>query len=577
MRGSDPGPPSSRRLAGRFLPLASSVSRVFPSRSRNAKNARADLAAATLWAILGLSPQAHFEIPAIGLTLTTRFDPDLTVVAEMLARQRIALWYSAIEAATGLSFDLPPNIPGDEVERAAQVYRAVSRPYFDWPGTVNASLPALPESLRFFPDIDRPQPYRFGPEARRVDVLGHQVDLGNESIVIFDGVIEDYARIVEELQAQDGHIVEFRIRSGLMRHSYADGPTLHGQSQDAEFETLRALAIQLNEKFYKHCRTLPIAKLEPIYEADRNNFALTNCLGWRYMAANRWEDAERVFQAAIGLAPDPDDPSSYERLAEIALGLGIARLELGKVKKAIQDLSRARWLNERDPEPNILLAYAHASEGQTLDAEQALKRALELDPKHETAKRMLGTIEAGRAQALMRMGDTSAAESSLASALAHGVRDAETLRMLGALHARRHRPVEAAAAYRAAIHRGSNEAREAFGALVKDHPALDGEDVATASSEQEFTERFVTLAREWLRDTAVLSSIRAKLTHPAYQKILELGERAIPLVLNELRVRPSHWFAALKTLTGENPVPPGATFDEAAEAWLRWGKSRGYM
>ncbi len=543
------------------------------------ERARADLAASTLWAILGLSVQVTFEIPALGLKLDLQFGLDLPVVAQMLARQRIALWYAAIETATGSSFDLPEFIPGEEIEKAAFAYRAVSQPHFEWPGTVDASMPALAENLDHFREANRPQLYVFGPEPRETDIFGQRVDLGRQSTVILDGVVEEYERVVEALRAQDGHTVPFRIRSlrGFLRYSFSDGPKLLERAAFAEFETLRALALQLNEKFFEHCRRLPTARLELVYEADRNNFALTSLLGGRYMAASRWEDAERVFQAALGLAPDPDDPHGYDRLADIAVGSGVARLELGKIEDAIRDLLRARWLDENNPEPNIALAYALASAGRASDAERALKRALELDPTHAIAKSMLGTIEAGRAQVLLRSGETDAAEEALASALSHGARDGEAFRMLGAVHARRNRPVEAAAAYRAAMRRGSDEARAAFEALVRDHPALGGDVGAPAPSEHELTERFVALSREWLRDTAVLSSIRAKVAHPAYATILELGERAIPLVLGELKDRPAHWLAALKTLTGANPVSPGATFDEAAEAWLRWGKSRGYL
>jgi hypothetical protein len=42
--------------------------------------------------------------------------------------------------------------------------------------------------------------------------------------------------------------------------------------------------------------------------------------------------------------------------------------------------------------------------------------------------------------------------------------------------------------------------------------------------------------------------------HPAYQKIIEMGARAIPLLLSELRERPDHRFIALHAVTGANPV-----------------------
>jgi len=65
--------------------------------------------------------------------------------------------------------------------------------------------------------------------------------------------------------------------------------------------------------------------------------------------------------------------------------------------------------------------------------------------------------------------------------------------------------------------------------------------------------------------------------HPAYQQIIALGPPVIPLILRELRERPDHWFWALNAITGEDPVGPEDDFDQAVEAWLRWGRERGYL
>jgi hypothetical protein len=66
--------------------------------------------------------------------------------------------------------------------------------------------------------------------------------------------------------------------------------------------------------------------------------------------------------------------------------------------------------------------------------------------------------------------------------------------------------------------------------------------------------------------------------HPAYQEIISMGERAIPLLLAELRREPDHWFVALHTITGANPVPPESEgkVSEMANAWVRWGEKGGY-
>jgi hypothetical protein len=86
---------------------------------------------------------------------------------------------------------------------------------------------------------------------------------------------------------------------------------------------------------------------------------------------------------------------------------------------------------------------------------------------------------------------------------------------------------------------------------------------------------FAELAAEWRRDTRFLSSITEMASHPSYQKIIALGRPAIPLILREIEQRPDHWFWALNAITGEDPVDPEDDFDQAVEAWLRWGCSAG--
>ena len=85
--------------------------------------------------------------------------------------------------------------------------------------------------------------------------------------------------------------------------------------------------------------------------------------------------------------------------------------------------------------------------------------------------------------------------------------------------------------------------------------------------------RFRALAEQWKAETGMLSFHEQKAQHPAYGEIIAMGERAIPLILLELRERPYRWFAALRELTGENPIPPEAAgnFEEGVAAWLKWG------
>ena len=92
-------------------------------------------------------------------------------------------------------------------------------------------------------------------------------------------------------------------------------------------------------------------------------------------------------------------------------------------------------------------------------------------------------------------------------------------------------------------------------------------------------ETFRALAEQWRRETEMHSSMSKKLLHPAYQKIIALGEPAIPLILRELRDRPGFWFEALKPITRQSPVPPDERTDprQVRERWLNWGKEKRYV
>ena len=58
-----------------------------------------------------------------------------------------------------------------------------------------------------------------------------------------------------------------------------------------------------------------------------------------------------------------------------------------------------------------------------------------------------------------------------------------------------------------------------------------------------------------------------------------MGAIAIPFILSELKKKAGHWFWALKSITGEDPVLPEhrGRIKQMAEAWLWWGKKQGYI
>jgi hypothetical protein len=91
-------------------------------------------------------------------------------------------------------------------------------------------------------------------------------------------------------------------------------------------------------------------------------------------------------------------------------------------------------------------------------------------------------------------------------------------------------------------------------------------------------QRFRELAARWRKDTAYLSSTSDIATHPAYQQLIGMGQAALPFIFAELRVRPEHWFWALRSITGEDPVPAEArgNVPKMTAAWLHWAGQHGY-
>jgi hypothetical protein len=100
-----------------------------------------------------------------------------------------------------------------------------------------------------------------------------------------------------------------------------------------------------------------------------------------------------------------------------------------------------------------------------------------------------------------------------------------------------------------------------------------------SAHDEKLRARFQRLTAQWRDECQLLSSTTAKAMHPAYQQIIGLGPEALPLILKELSKTPGHWFWALKSITGEDPVPLADVGDirRMTEAWLNWGREHGYL
>lgn len=96
-------------------------------------------------------------------------------------------------------------------------------------------------------------------------------------------------------------------------------------------------------------------------------------------------------------------------------------------------------------------------------------------------------------------------------------------------------------------------------------------------------EQFLAHAEQWTKETLHFSTTE-RFFNEHHRQIVEMGEAVVPILLKDLvdgLERPegvTHWFWALKLITGEDPVPEKerGKIEQMALAWIQWGKENGY-
>jgi hypothetical protein len=92
-------------------------------------------------------------------------------------------------------------------------------------------------------------------------------------------------------------------------------------------------------------------------------------------------------------------------------------------------------------------------------------------------------------------------------------------------------------------------------------------------------ERFRRLAAAWEEAVAYQSSTTVRNGHPAYRAIIALGPEVVPHLLRDMEANQTHWFCALREITGADPVPVSAAGNvpKMVQAWLQWGRDNDYQ
>lgn len=94
----------------------------------------------------------------------------------------------------------------------------------------------------------------------------------------------------------------------------------------------------------------------------------------------------------------------------------------------------------------------------------------------------------------------------------------------------------------------------------------------------ELAKRFAELNAAWKEGTRFTSKIKTMKEHPAFREMVAIGEKAVALILNDLEKKGGFGFLALEEITGVDPLPHESQFnhDQLADAWLAWGRAKGY-
>ena len=91
----------------------------------------------------------------------------------------------------------------------------------------------------------------------------------------------------------------------------------------------------------------------------------------------------------------------------------------------------------------------------------------------------------------------------------------------------------------------------------------------------EIAERFRALTDEWEahRQSVLFSSkIRDTLNHPAYRALVDLGDPALPLIIERYRTDSLPWAFVLQEITGVRMIDDPGSFrpDELRRRWIDW-------
>lgn len=92
-------------------------------------------------------------------------------------------------------------------------------------------------------------------------------------------------------------------------------------------------------------------------------------------------------------------------------------------------------------------------------------------------------------------------------------------------------------------------------------------------------QKFQNLAERWKEETFITSSCNEIVSNRSYLEIIDMGEKILPLIFQDLKSEPAFWFFALEEITECNPIEKShrGFIKLMKEDWLKWGEEHGYI
>lgn len=236
---------------------------------------RTHFVADSLYAMLGLAGPVNVSIPSLNIELGLNFAMPPSKVATFLQLRQTYFGLMVIEKASGLKFEIPPHISGEEMNSIAFAYHAIVERQFIWRVNYITQLP--PANAETFAWLDTLQPaepngctytLQMGPSQEVRKIFGQNVPLGDQTVFIVDGLIENRDDLLRELARNDGHIVPITIRPRGRRGRYvfSNAPRLPETSWDGKIENFIKFEDKLNERLaarYHELAASTVADLTP--------------------------------------------------------------------------------------------------------------------------------------------------------------------------------------------------------------------------------------------------------------------------------------------------------------------------